>query len=149
LAADSLQVAPDTLIIADDVSALDGMRQTLLFRLFNSAHLAGLAFLLADRTPPAQLAMRDDLRTRLGQALIFHLAPLTDVERADALRRHALIRGMRLDDSLIQYLLRHARRDLPALMQILDELDRASLELKRQPSLPLLRDLLQSPIDLD
>jgi len=54
-----------------------------------------------------------------------------------------------MDPGVVHYLLRHGRRDLPSLMAMLDSLDRASLEQKRPPTLPLLRELMQSSLDLD
>jgi DnaA family protein len=135
---------PGSLIVADDVSSLNDSQQILLFRLFNSARLAGLAMILADQSPPRALQMREDLRTRIGQSLIVQLHPLTEAERGVALQQHACARGMRLEEHLLSYLLRHSRRDLPSLMLILDQLDQASLEQKRQPTLPLLREVMQS-----
>jgi DnaA family protein len=49
---------------------------------------------------------------------------------------------MPLDASVLDYLLRHGRRDLPSLMAMLNNLDRVSLEQKRPPTLPLLRELM-------
>jgi DnaA family protein len=45
--------------------------------------------------------------------------------------------------------LRHGRRDLSSLMALLDSLDRASLEQKRPPTVPLLRELMQTSLALD
>jgi DnaA family protein len=56
---------------------------------------------------------------------------------------------MRLDDNVVHYLMRHGRRNLPSLMAVLDTLDRLSLEQKRQATVPLLRELLQSSLELD
>jgi DnaA family protein len=39
-------------------------------------------------------------------------------------------------------LLRHARRDLPSLLAMLDALDRYSLETKRAITVPLVRELI-------
>ena len=41
------------------------------------------------------------------------------------------------------------RAPLPSLMAVLNSLDRASLEQKRPPTLPLLRELMQTSFDLD
>jgi DnaA family protein len=56
---------------------------------------------------------------------------------------------MLMDPAVVHYLLRHGRRDLPSLMAMLNSLDRASLEQKRPPTLPLLRELMQTSLDLD
>jgi DnaA family protein len=118
-----------------------------LFRVFNAARMAGLALLLSGSEPPSRLTLREDLRTRIGQTLVFELRPLNDDDTSAALRRHALMRGMRIDDSLVRYLLRHSRRDLPSLMAVLDNLDRATLELQRPATLPLLKEAIQLQFD--
>ena len=139
-----LPCPPGGLLIVDDVEHLDDTAQIALFRVFNTARLAGLALLMSGAAPPLQLTLREDLRTRIGSALIYEVKPLTDEDRAAALKIHAAQRGMRVADDLIDFLLRHAPRDLPTLMAVLDSLDRVSLERKRSVTLPLLREVLQS-----
>jgi DnaA family protein len=109
----------------------------------------GLAMLLSGRVPPLQLKLREDLRTRIGQMLIYEIKPLSDDEKAAALAQHALLRGMRMEPGVVQYLLRHGRRDLPSLLAMLNHLDRVSLEQQRPPTVPLLRELLQTRLDID
>ncbi len=138
-----LPCPPGSLLIVDDVERLGDAAQVALFRAFNTARLAGLALLLSGPAPPRDLQLREDLRTRIGSALVFEVRPLSESERALTLRSHAAQRGMRLDDELVAYLLRHAPRDLPSLMALLDALDRASLALKRPVTLPLLREVLR------
>lgn len=131
------------LLVVDTVDDLDDAAQIALFRIFNTARMIGLGLLVAGRQPPLQLKLREDLRTRIGQMLIFEVKTLDDAQKADALRRHARERGFRVDESLLQYLLTHGRRDLPSLMAVLDHLDRATLERQRPATLPLLKEALQ------
>lgn len=138
-----MNVPPGGLLIVDDVDRLDADAQVALFRAFNAARLIGHAVLLAGPLPPLQLELREDLRTRIGQSLIYEVKPLTDDEKSAALARHALLRGMKVDGSLVNYLLRHGRRDLPSLMAVLDALDRATLEQQRPATLPLLKDVME------
>ena len=144
-----LTVPPGGLVIIDDVETLSADAQQALFRTFNSARLVGLSLLLSGPVPPLHLELREDLRTRIGQALIYEVKALDDDEKSAALRRHAMLRGMRVEDGLVQYLLRHGRRDLPSLMAVLDGLDRASLEQKRPATLPLLREVMQLQLETD
>jgi len=144
-----LPVTPGRLLIIDDIDQLSADGQVALFRAFNSARLVGLSLLLAGPVPPLQLQLREDLRTRVGQSLIFEVKPLSDDEKSAALRHHALLRGMRVDDGLVQYLLRHGRRDLPSLMAVLNHLDQASLEQKRPATLPLLKEVMEFQFDTD
>ena len=148
-AAAELVPPPGSLLVIDDVQDLGSEPQVALFRAFNATRFLGLALLLAGSEPPLRLALREDLRTRIGQTLIYEIHSLSDEEKAAALKRHAIERGMLMDASVVRYLLRHGRRDLPSLIAILDSLDRASLEQKRPPTLPLLRELMQTTLDLD
>jgi DnaA family protein len=143
-----LTIAPGGLLIIDDVDDLGEAAQGALFRTFNAARLAGLALLLSGSQAPVHLGLREDLRTRIGQTLIYEVKALSDDEKSAALQRHALMRGMRLDDGLVKYLLRHGRRDLPSLMAVLEALDQASLEQQRPATVPLLREILQNPLPL-
>jgi DnaA family protein len=134
---------PGGLLIVDDVDNLDDDAQIALFRIFNTARLIGLGLLIAGHHPPLKLNLREDLRTRIGQTLIYEVKTLNDEQKAAALRRHALERGLRVDEGLVRYLLSHGRRDLPSLMAVLDHLDRATLERQRPATLPLLKEALQ------
>jgi DnaA family protein len=78
---------------------------------------------------------------------VFQVHALSDGEKRVALKRHAAVRAFDLRDEIVEYLLRHLKRDLPSLMTVLDALDRYSLETKRPITLPLLRELLQSEDD--
>ena len=134
---------PDaSLVVIDDVEQLSPDAQIALFRCFNDQRPRRLRLLLSGTTAPLHLPSREDLRTRIGQALIYEVKPLTDSEKASALLYHAAQRGMKVDDHIIDYLLRHGRRDLPSLMAVLDALDQQSLEQKRPVTLPLLREIL-------
>jgi DnaA family protein len=145
----ALSPKPGSLLLVDDIDELPAEQQITLFRLFNSARLLGYALMLSGSSPPLQLPLREDLRTRVGQSLIYEIQPLSDEEKQAALQRHARRRGMRLDDNVVHYLLRHGERSMPALMAMLDHLDRSSLEQKRAPTVPLLRELMQSTLELD
>jgi DnaA regulatory inactivator Hda len=127
----------------DDCNALSGAQQIALFNLFNEVRAHPTCALVATGdAAPMGLAVREDLRTRLGWGLVFHLAPLADDGKAAVLKRAARERGIALADGVPAYLLTHFRRDMPSLMALLDALDRFSLEQKRAVTLPLLRTML-------
>ena len=70
------------LVVADDVEALDEAQQQALFNRINEARESGGAVLAAGAAPPAQLPLREDLRSRLAWGLVYQVKPLTDAERA-------------------------------------------------------------------
>lgn len=141
--AEAFNAAPGGLLIVDDIDRLDDAAQVALFRIYNTARVIGLGLLLAGSAPPLQLGLREDLRTRVGQTLIYEVQTLDDEQKAAALHRHAQERGFKVDDALVRYLLAHGRRDLPSLMAVLDHLDRTTLERQRPATLPLLKEALQ------
>jgi len=71
---------------------------------------------------------------------------LSDEEKALALQQHAQARGFILTPEVTQYLLRHGRRDLPALLGVLDALDEHCLRLKRGASVPLLKEVMRDGV---
>jgi DnaA family protein len=137
-------VAAGSVVAVDDVHLLDAAGQIEAFDAFNRARAAGVAFLAAGDAPPAQLAIREDLRTRLGSGLVFQLHPLGDDAKAQALRDQAASRGMALPDEVADYLMRHLPRSLGTQLAVLDALDRYSLAQKRALTLPLVREALDA-----
>ena len=131
------------LTTADDVDKLDEAAQIALFNRINDARASGGCVLAAGPCPPAQLALRADLRSRLGWGLVYQVHTLSDAEKAVSLHAEAARRGLALTEEVVWYLLNHVRRDLPSLFAILDELDRASLEHQRRVTLPLVREALR------
>ena len=127
----------------DDVQNLLPHDQVRLFDLYNRTRALRGALVASGDAAPAQLALRADLRSRLAWGLAFQLHPLSDAEKATALRAHAEERALRLGEDVIAYLLQHARRDMASLIGILDALDRYSLEQKRPVTLPLVRSALE------
>jgi DnaA family protein len=136
------------LVAVDDVARLDEDGQIALFHLYNRLREAGGALLVSGPVAPTGLDVRPDLLTRLGWGLVYQIHALNDGEKALALQAHARERGFRLPQEVLDYLLRHWRRDLPSLMAVLDALDRYTLEQQRPVTVPLLRQLLQLELDL-
>lgn len=130
------------LVIADDVQAMDEAQQIALFNTYNQLREEGGYLISAGSEAPRQMGLRDDLATRLAWGLTYQLHPLSDEEKAIAVRSHARERGMRLPDEVLEYCQRHLRRDLPTLMATLDALDEWSLTYQRPITLPLLKQLL-------
>ncbi len=134
-------------VAVDDVHALSSAGQSVLFTLLNRAAQGDVRLALAGETAPAGLQLREDVRTRVGAGLVFQLHPLSDEDKAQALRAHAASRGFHLPADAASYLLRHGRRDLRWLMTVLDALDRYSLQTRRAITLPLLLEVLAARQD--
>jgi DnaA family protein len=136
------EAADGTLVALDNVQSLDESNQIQLFNLINV--LRNAALVAAGPCAPRDLTLRRDLATRLGSGLVYQVHGLSDEEKRAALAVHAQARGFALNGDIVDYLLRHARRDMPSLIAILDALDRHSLQTGRPVTLPLLKDALQA-----
>ena len=136
------------LSVVDDVNTLDEEAQIELFNYFNQLRTSGGILITAGNAAPTQMSLRDDLATRLAWGLVYQLHPLTDEEKAQALKTHAKERGMKLPDDVVDYCLRYLRRDLPTLMAVLNALDKWSLTEKKPVTVPLLKKLLQLPLEI-
>ena len=150
--ADCPSSSPEALpepIAVDNVQALSAAGQITLFNLFNHIKMQGGQLLTSCPQPPAHLALREDLRTRLGSGLIYRLQPLSDADKAAALQAQAKERALKLPPEAVDYLLRHAPRDMRTLSGLIVALDRHTLEHKRVVTIPLLRDLLSETLPLE
>lgn len=137
---DRADVPAGSLVAVDDVDRLSPEAQVELFHLLHRAREGEFQCLVAGNAPPARLSVRDDVRTRLGAALVYRVHPLDDADKALLLQRLAAGRGFDLPPEVARYLLTRGDRDLSALVRSLDLLDRASLERQRPLTVPLLRE---------
>jgi len=136
------------LSVVDDVHTLDEEAQIELFNYFNQLRASGGILITSGNAAPTQMGLRDDLATRLAWGLVYQLHPLTDEEKAQALKTHARERGMKLPDEVVDYCLRYLRRDLPTLMAVLNALDKWSLTEKKPVTVPMLKKLLQLELEI-
>lgn len=134
-----------------DVVALDGIEaiaghrddEIALFDFHNRARIAGTGLLYTAREGPDAIAFGlPDLRSRLSQCARIVLSPLDDEGRAEMLRQRAQRRGLSLEESAIDWLLRRVGRDLAGLTELLERLDQASLAAQRRITVPFLRQTL-------
>lgn len=134
--------------VVDDVHLLSNDAQIDLFNFYNQLKETDGSLITAGRYAPTQMSLRDDLATRLAWGLVYQLQPLNDAEKALALQNHAAERGIRLPTEVVEYCLRYLKRDLSTLMATLDALDEWSLTTKKPVTVPMLRQLLQFPLNL-
>ncbi|HLL17985.1 MAG TPA: DnaA/Hda family protein, partial [Rubrivivax sp.] len=137
------RLLPDwAIVVIDRCDDLKADAQHAAFSVFVEATTMGIQIAAAGRLPPVDLALRDDLRTRLGWGHIFSIQPLSEPETRAAVRCEADRRGIFLSDEVMDYLLTHFPRDLGHLMQLLDRVDQFALAKSRRITVPLLRQML-------
>ena len=137
-----------TAVLMDDVHLYNLEQQQLAFNWFVNALTPKSGsprwVLAAGMLPPADLKLRDDLRSRLGWGHVYGLQVLSDTERRAVLRSEADARGLFLSDEVMSYMLSRFSRDLSSLMILLDHLDQFALQTKRAITIPLIKSMLES-----
>ena len=145
LRTDDIAIANEPgLLVVDDVEKLDGAAQSALFDAYNRMRSCGGVILGAGHLPPTDLALREDLRTRIASGVVMQMRPLTEAQKHSVLMAHASQRDLVLAPEIINYLLAHYARDLGSLIAAIDAMDHYSLRTKRAITLPLLRQSMQS-----
>lgn len=135
-------------VILDDCQLYTAEQQAAAFNWFVNAQTppqgpARWVLAAADR-PPADLQLREDLRTRLGWGHVFQLKALGETECRAVLRRAADERGVFLSDEVMDFMLNRFSRDLSSLMMLLDELDAYALRTQRSITIPLIKSMLDN-----
>ena len=137
-----------TAVILDDCHLYTAVQQQAAFNWFVNALSAPDGrprwVLAAGQLPPADLALREDLRTRLGWGHVFALQAPNETERRAVLRKEADARGVFLSDEAMDFMLTRFSRDLGSLMQLLDQLDAYALQTQRAITIPLIKSMLEN-----
>lgn len=131
-------------VLLDDVHLYSAVQQHAAFSWFVQAQALQKGVVAAGLLPPADLQLREDLRTRLGWGHIFKLQVLSEPERRAVLRKAADARGIFLSDEVMDFILTRFSRDLGSLMQLLDKLDEYALRAQRAITIPLIKSMLES-----
>jgi DnaA family protein len=131
-------------VLMDDVHLYTAVQQHAAFNWFVNAQTLQRGVLAAGAAPPADLKLREDLRTRLGWGHVFALQVLSEPERRAVLRQSADARGVFLGDEVMDYMLTRFSRDLGSLMGLLDQLDGYALQTKRAITIPLIKSMLEN-----
>jgi DnaA-homolog protein len=131
-------------VLMDDVHLYNAIQQHAAFNWFVNAQSLQRGVVAAGALPPADLPLREDLRTRLGWGHVFQLQLLGEAERRAVLRHAADARGVILSDEVLDYMLHRFSRDLGSLMELLEQLDGFALRTQRAITIPLIRAMLEN-----
>ena len=131
-------------VVLDDVHLYTSAQQQTAFNWFINAQTSQKPVLAAGELAPADLKLRDDLRTRLGWGHIYALKLLTEPERRAVLRQAADARGVFLGDEVMDFILNRFSRDLGHLMELLELLDGYSLQTQRAITIPMIKSMMEN-----
>jgi DnaA family protein len=137
-----------SLICIDDIDAIaqDALWEEALFYLYNRIKDREYNLLIiSGTTPPATSSIQlPDLRSRLAWGLVMQLSELNDEEKINTLKKRAIQRGFELTNHVGQFLINRCSRNMHDLYELLDVLDKASLQAQRKITIPFIKDILGS-----
>jgi len=136
------------LVCLDDLDAVagDGGWEQALFDLFNRLRDAGHGLIVSAQSPPDGIHIQlPDLQTRLSWGLTLMLRPLADADKLAALSLRARQLGLDVPPAVGRFLLSNYRRDLPGLLELVEQLDSATLAAKRKLTIPFLKTFFEEP----
>ncbi len=135
------------LVCIDDIDAIaeDSAWEEALFHLYNKIKDLdkGLLIISGNQSPTTLAIKLPDLRSRLSWGLVIQLMELSDEDKINTLKLHALRRGFDLPESVGQFLLNRCSRNMHDLQQLLNRLDDASLAAQRKITIPFVKETLK------
>ncbi len=143
-------LASFTEVCIDDVDCVVGQTawEQALFGLCNEIRECGGRLIVTARLPAPNIPWRlADLSSRLSWGVTYHLQPLNDQGKYEALVRRAAHRGLELPKDVGNFLLTRCDRDLGGLFALLDDLDNSSLVYKRRLTIPFVKECLAQVSD--
>lgn len=133
------------LICFDDFQHVAGSKvwQEHLFNFYNRHRQANHRLLVAADCPPKYLPFDLlDLKTRMGWGLTLKIQALHGEQLIEALNQKAHGLGFDIPRTVGRFLLNHYVHDLPALWELLEQIDHATLAAQRRLTVPFLKSIL-------
>ncbi|MDH3692042.1 MAG: DnaA regulatory inactivator Hda [Gammaproteobacteria bacterium] len=145
LTVDALEdIERSDLVCLDDVQAVSkdcAWEQRLFAMLEQVRQYCGVVLVTANGPPGEVGFIMPELSSRLASGPVFRLPELDDQAKLAALRLHANHRGFELPEQVARYVLRRYPRDTTSIFDLLDRVDRASLNAQRRITIPFIRGI--------
>lgn len=134
------------LVLDDADSRLSPATEEPLLHACNAIHEAGRHLLLTGQAPPAQWPVAlPDLHSRLAASMAVPIGPPDDGLLRGLLVKLFADRGLRVDESVISYLIPRLERTFEAARTVVSEIDAAAARDHRRITVRLVRTLLPAP----
>ena len=129
-------------VCLDDIQAIgnDLLWEEAIFRLYNYAQDTKCKLVIsADRAPQNLPLNLSDLKSRLCGFPVFMLHSPNEKVQLEILRYRAKLRGVKLENDVLNFISKNMRRGLHEIIDLLEKLDVASKVEKRKITIPLIK----------
>lgn len=133
------------LVCLDDIQliAADEKWQQAVFDLYNRILEQNRCLIITGDQRAQELVLTlPDLVSRLSWGYTEQIKPLSDDEKLLALQYRAQQRGLMLNDDAGRFLINRLSREMSALIESLDRLDKASIREQRKITIPFIKYIL-------
>lgn len=133
------------LICIDDIDLIAGNKswETAIFNLINNCLISKCRIIFSSQFNQSTISFNlADLFSRLKKMDHIEVLPVSESNLKEALKFITNIKSMRVGDNEINYLITHSNRSFSRLVKIIDELDIASIKLKRRITIPLIKEII-------
>ncbi|MBX2869356.1 MAG: DnaA regulatory inactivator Hda [Acidiferrobacterales bacterium] len=139
------QVANGHLFCVDNLQVITAAKnlEVAFLSFYERVKSAGGYMIAAARKPPGESGfLLADLVSRLRAGSVWRVSAMSDGDKHIALQQRAEVRGFRLNDQVIDFVMSHFARDTVSLFALLDRLDRASLAHQRKITVPFIKEVI-------
>jgi chromosomal replication initiation ATPase DnaA len=132
-------------VVVEDVDRVEEGDHEYLLHAFNTAIGAGMSMLMTARTPPAEWNVPlADLRSRIRALPSVAIFPPDDALLAAVMVKLLRDRQLRVEATVVEYLVPRMERSFSAARRVVDALDQASLSRRREVTVSLARDVVSA-----
>lgn len=135
------------LVCVDDLDSVAGNRiwENALFACFNEVRAARGRLLVSSKRPLSEMEFcLPDLASRLAWGVRQKLQLPDDEGKLEILRHRARALRIEVPDEVQSYLIKHGKRDMASLLQMLERLKDAAFAEKRKITVPMARKILRA-----
>ena len=132
-------------ICIDDIDLIncDKEWEIAIFNLINDCLISKCRLIFSSALNPSSIKFDlKDLISRIKKMNHVELFPVSDDKLNDALNFICNLRSINLGEKEINYLVTYSKRNISDLINIINKLDKTSMQLKRKITVPLIKEVI-------
>ena len=132
-------------ICIDDIDLINSNKEweIAIFNLINDCLISKCRLIFSSSLNPSSIKFDlKDLISRIKKIDHVELFPVSDDKLNDALNFICNLRSINLGEKEINYLVTYSKRNISDLINIINKLDKTSMQLKRKITIPLIKEVI-------
>ena len=132
-------------ICIDDVDLINSEKEweIAIFNLINDCLISKCRLIFSSALNPSSIKFDlKDLISRIKKMDHVELFPVSKDKLNDAINFICNLRSINLGEKEINYLVTHSKRNISDLINIINKLDKTSMQLKRKITVPLIKEVI-------